>query len=110
MFGKFIFQNFFNIIRLKGFFIFLKRNWKSGEKIANIDLDSTLMQPEYIKFSPVNWRSLAVAYSSEIKFYTFEPFDKENVKIKPSRVAMSPINSEKEPKILPDFSVNISLL
>ena len=83
----------------------LKRNWKNGEKIANVDLDTSLMQPEYIKFSPVNWRSLAVAYPSEIKFYTFEPFDKETVKIKPSRVAMLPINSEKEEKILPDFAV-----
>lgn len=63
------------------------------------------MQPESIKFSPINWRNLAIAYSNEIKFYTFEPFNKENVKINPTRVAMPPVSTEKEGKILPDFNV-----
>lgn len=56
----------------------VNRNWKTGDKIASLDLDPTLDSPvpEYVGFSPVNWRNLFVAYStSDMSVWSIEYFD-----------------------------------
>lgn len=83
--------------------IFLKRNWRNGEKINSIKLETSQI-PKHMSFSPVNWRNVAIAYENEIKFHTIEQFDQQTVKTMPSRIAMPKLEDSQDDGILADFT------
>jgi hypothetical protein len=80
-------------------------NWKSGERIATVKLDTTLSLPQYICFSSVNWRNITIAFKHELKTYNFEQFDSTHVKINSSRIALPTMIEEKEDNILSESQV-----
>jgi hypothetical protein len=51
------------------------RKWKTGEKIIDIDLDASLLNPTFVCMSPTNWRNIIVAYETEFFFWKIEQCD-----------------------------------
>ena len=68
------------------------RNWKNGEKIASFNLNESLLQPECVQFSPLNWRNIVVAYKQEITVWSLEIFDNKRVKTNSKRFQLPPTN------------------
>ena len=50
------------------------------------------MQPECIKFSPLNWRQITVAYKQELHVWNLELFDNKKVKSTSKRFLLPPTN------------------
>ena len=48
------------------------RSWKNGAQIKKIDLDQSLPVPNFVCFSPTNWRNVTVAYDYEINIWLLE--------------------------------------
>jgi hypothetical protein len=67
---------------------FFKRDWKTGQRYETINLSSTLMSPEYVCFSPVNWRHITVAYKNEINIWNIELCDSKDTKTTKTRFIM----------------------
>ena len=63
-------------------------NWKDGEKIASFSLNTSLMQPEHICFSPTNWRHITVAYKSEINVWNLELCEPKRMKAVKKRIRL----------------------
>jgi hypothetical protein len=50
------------------------------------------MQPECIKFSPLNWRQITVAYKQELHVWNLELFDNKKVRSTSKRFLFPPTN------------------
>lgn len=51
------------------------------------------MYPEYVCFSPTNWRHITVAYNNEINLWHLEQFNQDRVKITSTRFILPPTDT-----------------
>lgn len=86
------------------FYFLKKRNWKTGNRLLNMPLKSSLGQPEQIYFCPTNWRRIMVAYKSEINVWNLDQFDVDRMKCKNHRLIL-PItdDSVEEEQVAPEI-------
>ncbi|CAF0746511.1 unnamed protein product [Brachionus calyciflorus] len=79
-------------------------NWKNGSRLTNINLNESLMYPEFVTFSPTNWRHLTVAYKTEINIWKLEQFDSEKFKTNNTRFLLPISDNQVEEQVVgPEF-------
>lgn len=62
-----------------------------------ISLNESLMYPDFVCFSPINWRNLIIAYKTEINVWKLEQFDQNRFKTNKTRFLL-PVNDEQTPE------------
>lgn len=60
----------------------------NGQIIATINLNESLMYPDFVCFSPTNWRNLTIAYKTEINVWKLEQFDNHRFKTNNTRLLL----------------------
>lgn len=83
-------------------------NWKSGQKIGVIEVDPAMSLPEHISFSPINWRSLCVAYTNELYVWNIEQFSDLQVLTKKNRLYLPSVSTELVKGIFSEFKDEFS--
>lgn len=67
------------------------------------------MNPEYIGFSPFNWRHITVAYKNEVNIWLLEQFNDDRVKTTNLRFILPPVEeNSKEIALASDFKDEFS--
>lgn len=69
------------------------RSWQNGNRLANISLNQLQAAPEFVCFSPTNWRHVTVAYKNEIHIWSLEQFDSKKSKMAKRKVLMPSLES-----------------
>jgi len=75
--------------------------------MATISLNQLQPVPEFVCFSPTNWRHVTVAYKHEINIWNLEQFDSKKSKITKRKVLMPSLESSSEELVVgaefPDY-------
>jgi hypothetical protein len=92
-------------IRLQ-FFLFIfsfnfnLRSWHNGNRLTNISLNQLQAAPDFVCFSPTNWRHVAVAYKKEIHIWNLEQFNSKKSKTSKRKVLMPLLESSFEKQVV----------